>query len=743
MTTITPSLPSPPTPTPTPRQPGPRPSRPRPLTTARALDPFRVLRRHMLAIMAAGIVGIVLGIGTHVLCSVFFPRYSGEVLFEIQTGLDDASEVGTAEQINQDDLVLRLASTERMLLVSREVLTTAAKSRDVQSTAWFRDNYVRDGTALVDEAVDELLEDATGKLLPGTNLFALNWSSSKDADVPVVLNTISRAYIERREGLDNERSRQSVDVFTRELTDTNRKIDDLRMEIEKFIREKNIENLIDTRASTVAEFLKTLSDSMNQEKSSLSMAQSVYMQTAAKLEGTIQPSDQDRSEAEMDPTVRQSEMAILQIKTDLRHLREIYRNQNHFSINLAEGRLRALELEYQDKVREIMVKHLHARLKAAADQIESLRSLLEEQEKEFEDKSILLKALAADMATMLSMQSANEALETTRDDLQKTIQEARLIQLRRESQRVRIAQPALTPREKSFPRVEIVVPLVTILVVGLVTGLIFLREMTDQRVKSVSDLDLLAGTRVLGMVPELDEDPCRSDSAELVVRRCPRSVLAESFRQTWTNIDKGLARAGHQTLLVLGGLPETGSTTVITNLAAAAVATGRRVVVLDGNFRRPRLARALGVLADAAGLGDVLMGKAELDSVIRHSEWGIDVVGPGLPESRTFERLANGAIDSVLAVLRTRYDLVLLDAPPAVVAGDAMALASKVDAAVLVVRANREQRGLVARLAGQLSDSRCELLGIVLNRPRGTAGGYFKKNFATMAKYAQEKATES
>jgi Mrp family chromosome partitioning ATPase len=145
------------------------------------------------------------------------------------------------------------------------------------------------------------------------------------------------------------------------------------------------------------------------------------------------------------------------------------------------------------------------------------------------------------------------------------------------------------------------------------------------------------------------------------------------------------------------------------------------------------------VPGDVTGLGDVLMDKAELDSVIRTSEWGIDVIGPGQPENRIVERLSNGTIDSILAVLRTRYDLVILDAPPAVVAGDALALASKVDASVLVVRANREQRGLVARLAGQLGDSRSELLGIVLNRPRGTAGGYFKKNYATMAKYVEEK----
>ncbi len=91
-----------------------------------------------------------------------------------------------------------------------------------------------------------------------------------------------------------------------------------------------------------------------------------------------------------------------------------------------------------------------------------------------------------------------------------------------------------------------------------------------------------------------------------------------------------------------------------------------------------------------------------------------------------------------MAELRHRFDLVLVDAPPAVVAGDALVLANKVDSAALVVRANQEQRGLVARLVNQLIDAQCELMGIVLNRPKGTAGGYFKKNFEAMARYAAE-----
>ncbi len=272
------------------------------------------------------------------------------------------------------------------------------------------------------------------------------------------------------------------------------------------------------------------------------------------------------------------------------------------------------------------------------------------------------------------------------------------MRLREDASRIVLVQPAQRPREKSFPRLESVLPLTIVIVVGLVTGLIFLRELTDQRVKTANDLEVISGGRVLGVIPELLEDPCKSEAAELVVRKCPTSVLAESYRQVCAAIDKFNGPQGHRTMLIVGGLPGAGTTTIATNLAAAAAASGRKVAVVDANFRRPRLSQAMGRAEDGPGLGDVLSGSEALDDVIWETEFAVDVVSAGRSANRVFERLSNSRFDNVMAELRRRYDLILVDAPPAVVAGDAMVLATKLDAAILVVRASQEQRGLVARL---------------------------------------------
>jgi Mrp family chromosome partitioning ATPase len=101
-----------------------------------------------------------------------------------------------------------------------------------------------------------------------------------------------------------------------------------------------------------------------------------------------------------------------------------------------------------------------------------------------------------------------------------------------------------------------------------------------------------------------------------------------------------------------------------------------------------------------------------------------------------FELLNTTRFDSFLQEVGAKYDIVIVDVPPVVVAGDALAVANKVDGTILVVRAFQEQRGLVARLVNQLGDVRGQFIGAVLNRPINTAGGYLRKNYEAMSGYA-------
>jgi len=707
--------------------------------TTNNIDPIRVLRRHTFTLIVAVLFGAVLGTGAYFALDQLLPLYSGQVLFEIRPGISQSTEFGTSETAS-DDEVARIAETEGVLLVSRAVLESAVTSPEVRQTQWAEQFKDSTGTVNVGDAVDALVEEVKTGMVRGSNLFDLRWSTTAKMDVQPVLNAVARSYMARRQEIEHSNYNKNLTLFRTRMNQTNREIEDLDQQMQNYIREHGITTLTDPRDSPLAAEVNALNQRINETVAQRNMTQTQYNQTAAKLQGTMEPSQADILEAQQDPTLRPHISAVLQLKTSIRSMREKY-SPDHNVVRTLEERLRSTELERDAKQDEIIRRNLEARLKMLGDQLETLTRVLEQLEVESEEKSAMLRELAANHSSYQSLESRRNHLEAMLDSQRMLIQEVELLKLRSDASRIRLAQYAETPREKSFPKWQMIIPLGAMLMFGLTLGIVFLREFLDQRVKSASDLEVLPHAEVLGSIPELAEDPTDAKEVDLAVRKYPNSVIAEGYRHASMPIRRAIDYQGHQAILFVGGMPGAGTTTAISNIAATLQATGKRVVVLDANFRRPRVAQAMDVPTNGLGLGDVLCGETDLDQALVESGCGVQVLTAGTPANRLFERLGGEQFDHLIAELRTRFDVILIDAPPAVVAGDAFMLANKLDATVLIVRANREQRGLVARLINQFSDSaRSELLGIVLNRPRGTAGGYFKKNYEAMAEYAAKSA---
>jgi Mrp family chromosome partitioning ATPase len=309
-----------------------------------------------------------------------------------------------------------------------------------------------------------------------------------------------------------------------------------------------------------------------------------------------------------------------------------------------------------------------------------------------------------------------------------------LLRVREDTQRVKLRQAAVTPREISFPKLQYYIPLGAVMMLGLVAGIVFLREFMDQRVRQPSDLMGLSGCRLLGVVPDISDDPSDPGSAERVVTKHPNSVTAEMFRQVASQARKAVEGGALRTVAVVSAHPQGGTSTVVTNLAACAASAGRRTAVVDANFRRPKLAELYGLDPETPGVGDMLKGVA----VKPHMVDGVAVYPAGTSANRTLEMLLGGDMGKLLTQLRDEYEFVLIDLPPALVAGESMVIVHASDASVLVVRALEDHRGLVGKMVGQLLDTSATLVGCVLMRPMNTAGGYFKKNAELMAEYSKE-----
>ncbi len=698
-----------------------------------AIDPLRVLRQHAVAIVASVFAGATLGVIAHLALDRLYPLYSDTVLFELVPAPEGVDEVIVRDE-RTEEAVERLGQTESARILSRDLLEAAMNSRDIEQTKWseyYRDENGRFVPAL---AVDDLKDELSAGHVRRQNFFSLSWSTHDASDVPVVLNRIADTYLQRKKAADDARFEQNRQTFRRQLDDLDAQLASIGKEIAKFVVDKNLTSTSEER-NNVLVAVEDTSRRVNETKSLLTLSQSRKQQTEAKMEGLLEPTPDDIRTAEEDPQIQQANNTLRELKVEVETYRKKFAN-DHPALRSMEKRLASAELERDSKLQEILRRNLNADFKTFSDQVESYQGLLEKFEADLESLAVRLKDFTANVSTMQELKDRRERLLEARQKQLEVLANLDQLKARDDARSVSIAKSAATPREKSFPKLKIMIPLGAALMLAATLAFVFLREMLDTRIRSATDLVAIPGLRLLGTVPDLSDDPVGPKKIERVIRDVPKSVVAEVCRQIAGQVRKSATQGGIRSIACMSGLPEAGTTSFISNLADSLAAGGLKVLVVDANFRRSRLASAMGTEPDAIGLGDVLRGQVSFGDAIRPAGGDVDILSAGTPDSRVFEMLPTPKFDAMIAEASGRYDIVLVDVPPVVVASDALTIANKVDGTIVIVRAFQEQRGLVARMVSQLGDVRSQIVGVVLNRPRNTAGGYLRKNYEAMASYS-------
>lgn len=260
------------------------------------------------------------------------------------------------------------------------------------------------------------------------------------------------------------------------------------------------------------------------------------------------------------------------------------------------------------------------------------------------------------------------------------------------------------------------------LAIGLVVGLLVgfgaavVKRSLDVTVRSVDELEGLVDAPVLGTVPE--DRIARHTPVPLVSGRVGYA-RAEAFHRIRTALESRLAGGTEgigRVLVVTSAVPGEGRTTTACNLAAALAAVGSRVVLVDGDLRRPKVAAYLG-LENEPGLTDVLPGQASFASTVQTwSEDDLAVLTSGAPAPRPNELLASRPTTDLLVWMRLKYDYVIIDAPPVLAVADAANLGAHADGVVLVSRWAVTKRPELESAVSFLRSVSVPVVGAILSR---------------------------
>ena len=203
----------------------------------------------------------------------------------------------------------------------------------------------------------------------------------------------------------------------------------------------------------------------------------------------------------------------------------------------------------------------------------------------------------------------------------------------------------------------------------------------------------------------------------LAVLADPHSPSAEAYRSLAANLQFAYAGRQLQTIGITSAAEGEGKSTTVANLAVALAQSGRRVIVVDADLRRPGQHTLFGLQRDQ-GLTNLLVGDEPELPLQDSGAPGVRILASGPAPSNPLEALASRRFDQALALARAQADFVLVDTPPAGALADVAVIAPRLDAVLLVVSAGRTKRDLARRAREQLERVNANLLGVVLTDVR-------------------------
>lgn len=305
--------------------------------------------------------------------------------------------------------------------------------------------------------------------------------------------------------------------------------------------------------------------------------------------------------------------------------------------------------------------------------------------------------------------------------------------------KVSVVRAADLPEAPVSPRTKLNLALGLLVGLAIGVGAAVLRETLDTSVKGPEEVQEALGLATLGMIaydPEATKRP-------LIVHVDPQSTRSEAFRQLRTNLQFVDIDHKPRSIVVTSSVPQEGKSTTTANLALALTQAGLRVILVEADLRRPRLAEYLG-LEGAVGLTDALVGRADLGDLLQ--PWGdgrLQVLASGPTPPNPSELLGSHQMGELMRELESRADLVLLDAPPLLPVTDAAVLTSHASGAIVVVRSGHTTREQAARAVEILRAVDAHVYGAVLNMVPTTGPGAYRYGYYGYGYTADRPATSA
>jgi len=691
-------------------------------------DVMRVVRRHLWLILVFLVVFTIASIVGTKLWLDYSPTFKSRVRIGVATPRADVFAAGERNFAADLEILkqtyVNLAKIESVLrrAINDDKTEGGRVLNRIKNTSYFTGDLTGTLSLLQDELAVASLRD--------TNLIEISLSGPNPKELPEVINAVADSLvhysIQQTKAIGADRMK-SLNVRLDELTSA---ISARQKQIEQIRGASEVPLLIERRNITQMA-LQSLTTELTQLRLLKAQAETALEAVEAQQEaGTLSKSPEILAALDQDPTYRSLVVNKKNIEIELNSFK-MRLLPGHRRIKATKARLDTLEAERAEMEADLVKKQIQAMIQQQQSQVTAVSERLLAVGNQYNEVSANLKDLGVSLTKISTLEAEIQRLQASATQV-----EDALLRLRVSLGEVPIRVRAVgeIPIKPSWPQYTIMIPLGVIVGLGIGFGLAFLMELMDTSIKSPADIATRIDLPLLGMIPHEDDmDEDIADMRTLMLTNSD-SLAGEAYRQIRTCLLFSGPASQRRSLMVTSPSPGDGRTAVTMNLAASIAQGGRKVLVVDANFRQPSLS-GLFPKASSNGLSSALVGQGRWEDGVYEVDRNLSIMTAGPLPPNPAELLGSEQMRTIIGEMTAKYDQVIFDGAPALVVTDPSVLSTLVDSVIIVIRAGVSTHGILQRTRDIFLRVGAHVIGSVLNGVRVTAGGYLKRNYSTFYEY--------
>ena len=537
-----------------------------------------------------------------------------------------------------------------------------------------------------------------------SKVFVISYMSKNPIFAKRVANALVKAYMEELLQLKMDASGTTIKWMTQKADEEREKLEKSEAYLQKYMQENNIVT-IENRVTVTPQKLSEFSSQLSRAEARRKEMYSIYRQ--------IQQASNDSSASleaipaiVNDSSIQQIRNDILQVQQRITELSKKYGEKHPLMINALSEQERLLAKKKEEILRvSNSIKNEYELAQANED---NLRNLLEQTKAEalsLNEKFIQYEVLKREVESNRAMYDA----------LLSRLKEQNITE---ESQNVNVMtiERAETPIAPFKPnkKVNILLGLVLGLCGGI--GLAFFIEYLDNTIKTPEEAEQRFGLPMLGVI-----DRCKFDDKgaefgqELISLYEKRSANVESFKALRTSVLLSSPNKPPKCIVVTSMMPGEGKTTIAANLAITIAQAGQRVLLIDGDMRKPQLHNMFKLNNRSAGLSTFLAGASGEEICQQGPINSLSIIQAGPIPPNPSELLSSVRLKELLSNQQKKYDIIIFDSAPIISVTDSLIISRVVDGVIVVTRAAATTYDVVQKGLKLLIDIKANILGMVVN----------------------------